>query len=224
MIIWSKSLAESAARGRIVDELTSTTSIAATLVGMATQEQAHDFPFDAINLWPYLAKNRPIPDDQVFYFASDSSQFFKASAFYRDVMMGTLSKRERASRSFGSTKLSERIFNAVYIKGKDKIVYWSKKDGSARGATYKTLPTDPMTLNRPAEAFMEKPVIDGSFPSTERGRQVFEDFVKYTKTPGSGELMHAAVFQGTDTTQEKRAREYFSQDLIANQIPEEEHE
>ncbi len=37
---------------------------------------------------------------------------------------------------------------------------------------------------------------------------VGQEFIDYTNVRGAGELMHNAVFDGTDTTNEKRAREY----------------
>jgi len=209
MIVWSKSLADSPAKGRIIEEITPTTDIAATLVGMAKKTDTPDFPFDGINLWPYLAKNTPVPDDQVFYFAGDGT-FYKACGLNREVKLGRLTKeeRERVSSSFGSTDMSEKIFHAVYIKGKEKIRYWSKKDGSARGAVYKKLPADARRLDTPAAAFKEELVVDGEFPTSEAGRRLFEEFIDYTKARGKGELMHAAVFKGTDMEKEKRARDY----------------
>jgi len=210
MIVWSKSLAGSSAKGRIVDEITPTTDIAATLVGMAKKADTPDFPFDGINLWPYLAKNTPVPDDQVFYFASDTSSFYKACGLYLETMMGGLSKeeRERVSKSFGSTEMKEPIFNAVYIKGKEKLIYWSKRDGSAQGAVYKKLPTDARRLDMPTASFKEELVVDGIFPRRKAGRKLFKEFVDYTKASGKDELMHAAVFKGTNTAKEKRARDY----------------
>ena len=214
MIFWSKSLADSPAKGRIVDEITPTTDIAATLVGMAKNAETPDFPFDGINLWPYLAKNTQVPDDQVFYFASDTSQFYKAAALYRSSMLGQLSKKEReqVSNSFGSTDMKEPIFNAVYIKGKEKIVYWSKKDGSARGAVYKELPKGARSLKTPETDFKEELVVDGKFPESEAGKKLFKEFIDYTAQKGPGELMHSAVFKGTDNTKEKLAREYLSKE------------
>jgi len=211
MIVWSKSLADSPAQGRIVEEITPTTDIAATLVGMATNTDTPDFPFDGISLWPYLAKNAPIPDDQVFYFASDTSQFYKAHGVYRrESMLRPLSEKERGHLAglFGGTDMNERIFNAVYIKGKEKIVYWSKRDGSARGAIYKELPTEARSLATPTEPFKEELVVDGKFPASEAGKELWKEFVDYTMARGPDELMHAAVFKGTDNTKEKRAQEY----------------
>lgn len=214
MIVWSKSLAGSAAKGLIVEEITPTTTIAATLVGMAKKAHTPKFPFDGINLWPYLAKNTPVPDDQVFYFASGNSSFYKACGLYLETMMGSLSKseRERVSKSFGSIEMREPIFNAVYIKGKEKIVYWSKRDGSASGAVYKKLPTGARSLKAPAIAFAEELVVDGNFPKRKADRRLFKEFVDYTKASGPDELMHAAVFKGTDTKKERRARYYLPKD------------
>ena len=210
MIFWSESLAGSPAKGRIVEEITPTTDIAATLVGMAGNTDTPDFPFDGINLWPCLAKNTAVPDDQVFYFASDTSQFYKANGLYQKALMGSLSEEERGriSKSFGSTGMHDRIFNAVYIKGKQKIVYWSTLDGAARGAVYKELPTGARTLKTPEASFKEEPVTDGTFPESEAGKKLFKEFVDYTTARGPDELMHAAVFKGTNTTKEKRVREY----------------
>jgi arylsulfatase B len=214
MIFWSKSLEDSAAKGRIVEELCPTTDIAATLVGMAEQTAQPDFPFDGINLWPYLESNTPIPDDQVFYFASDTSQFYKASGLYRESLMRPLSKEEKGSMSaFGSTASHDRIFNAVYIKGKEKLVYWSTLDESARGAVYKQLPTDARNFENPVLPFKEQTVVAGEFPESDAGQKLLKDFVEYTAAPGSGELMHAAVFHSDGNhDDEKRAREYV-QDL-----------
>lgn len=210
MIFWSKSLADSPAKGRIVDEITPTTDIAATLIGMAKKRDTPDFPFDGINLWPYLAKDTPVPDDQVFYFASDTSQFYKANGLYRKSVLGQLSKeeRERVSKAFGSTDMKEPIFNAVYVKGKEKIVYWSKKDGSAQGAVYKKLPEEGRSLKNPESDFREELVVDGKFPTSQAGKKLLKEFIDYTKARGPGELMHSPVFKGTNNTKEKRAREY----------------
>lgn len=215
MIFWSKSLEDSAAKGRIVEELCPTTDIAATLVGMAEQTAQPDFPFDGINLWPYLEFNTPIPDDQVFYFASDTSQFYKANGLYRESLMRPLSKEEQGSMSdsFGSTASHDRIFNAVYIKGKEKLVYWSTLDESARGAVYKQLPTDARNFENPVLPFKEQTVVAGEFPESDAGQKLLKDFVEYTAAPGPGELMHAAVFHSDGNhDDEKRAREYV-QDL-----------
>jgi len=211
MIVWSKSLADSPARGRIVEELTPTTDIAPTLVGIANNTAKPDFPFDGVNLWPYLAGNTPVPDDQVFYFASDTSQFYKANGLYRESLMRTLSKEERVrmSKRFGSTDMHDRIFNAVYVKGKEKIVYWSTLDGSARGAEYKKLPADGRTFDNPIVRFKEVPVAESRFPESEAGKKLLKEFADYTAAPGPGELMHAAVFRGDGNhDREKRAREY----------------
>jgi len=211
MIFWTKSLAESPAKGRIVDELCPTTDIASTLVGIAGKTEKPDFPFDGINLWPSLAKNTPVPDDQVFYFASDTSQFYKAYGVYRDVMMGSLSKedRERISETFGSTGMNDRIFNAVHIKGKEKLVYWSTLDGAARGAVYKKLPTRARTFADPAARFNEELIVDGKFPESAAGKKLLNEFAEYTAAPGLGELIHSAVFHGDGNhDNEKRAHEY----------------
>lgn len=211
MIFWSKSLANSPAKGRIVEEITPTTDIAPSLVGMARKTDKPDFPFDGINLWPYLANNSPVPDDQVFYFASDTSQFYKANGLYRESLMRSLSKEERGrmAKMFGSTDMYERIFNAVYVKGKEKVVYWSKLDGSARGAVYKELPTGARTFENPAGRFKEELVVDGQFPESKAGKKLLKEFAEYTATPGSGELMHAAVFKSNGNhDKEKRARDY----------------
>ena len=214
MIFWSKSLEDSAAKGRIVEELCPTTDIAATLVGMAEQTAQPDFPFDGINLWPYLESNTPIPDDQVFYFASDTSQFYKASGLYRESLIRPLSKEEKDSMSaFGATASHDRIFNAVYIKGKEKLVYWSTLDESARGAVYKQLPTDARNFENPVLPFKEQTVVAGEFPESDAGQKLLKDFVEYTAATGPGELMNAAVFHSNGNhDDEKRAREYV-QDL-----------
>jgi arylsulfatase A-like enzyme len=214
MIFWSKSLEDSAAKGRIVEELCPTTDIATTLVGMAEQTAQPDFPFDGINLWPYLESNTPIPDDQVFYFASDTSQFYKANGLYRESLMRPLSKEEQGSMSaFGATASHDRIFNAVYIKGKEKLVYWSTLDESARGAVYKQLPTDARNFENPVLPFKEQTVVAGEFPESDAGQKLLKDFVEYTSATGPGELMHAAVFHSNGNhDDEKRAREYV-QDL-----------
>jgi len=211
MILWAKALAESPAKGRIVEAITPTTDIAPTLVGLARSMAKPDFPFDGINFWPYLATNAPIPNDQVFFFASDTSQFHKANGLYRESLMGGVSKeeRERMAKRFGGTDMHERIFNAVYVKGKGKIVYWSKRDGSARGAVYKKLPTDARTFENPAAPFKEELIVGGEFPGSEAGKKLLKEFADYTAATGPGELMHAAVFRSNGNhDKEKRAREY----------------
>jgi len=212
MILWSKPLAESPAKGRIVEELSPTTAIAPTLVGLAEKANQPDFPFDGINLWPHLAQNTPVPDDQVFYFASDTSQLFKALGMnsHRQPETGTLKKLvdDTGDNIFGQAGKLDRIFNAVYIKGKEKIVYWSTLDGSARGAVYKELPSDGRTFENPVARFKEVPVAEGRFPESEAGQKLLKEFADYTARPGDDELMHAAVFRGTDMSKEKRARDY----------------
>ena len=210
MIFWSKSLADSAANGRIVEELCPTTDIAPTLVGMATQTDQPEFPFDGINLWPYLKSNAPIPDDQAFYFSSTTVSFYKACGLYLERMMGNLSKeeRKRASDSFGSTEMNDGIFNAVYVKGKEKLVYWSKTDGSVQGAVYQELPSNARNTENPESFFKEEQVFGGQFPTSEAGQKLLQEFIDYTNVGGPGELIHEAVFDSTDTTNEKRAREY----------------
>jgi arylsulfatase B len=210
MIFWSKSLANSPAKGRIVEEITPTTCIAPTLVGIAGKTDKPDFPFDGINLWPYLAKNTPIPDDQVFFFANGTSEFYKANGLYRESLMRQLSQEERGRMAelFGSTDMHERIFNAVYVRGKEKIVYWSKLDDSARGAVYKELPTGPRTFESPAAGFKENLIIDGQFPNSGRGKEVLEEFSEYVQGAGADELMHAAVFRTPDSKNIRPAREY----------------
>ncbi len=212
MIFWSKSLADSPAKGRIVEELTPTTDVAATLVGMAEKTDQPEFPFDGINLWPYLEKNTPVPDDQLFYFASDTSQLFKALGMnsHRQPETGMMKKlvTDTGDNIFGQAGKLDRIFNAVYVKGKEKVVYWSEKDGSAKGAVYKKLPTGARNLDTPAAIFKEALVVDGKFPTSEAGKKLLKEFIDYTAQEGPGELMHSAVFKGTDTTKEKRARDY----------------
>ena len=212
MIFWSKPLAESPAKGRIVEELSPTTAIAPTLVGLAEKANQPDFPFDGINLWPHLAQNTPVPDDQVFYFASDTSQLFKALGMnsHRQPETGTLKKLvdDTGDNIFGQAGKLDPIFNAVYIKGKEKIVYWSTLDGSARGAVYKELPTDGRTFENPVVRFKEERVAAGQFPESKAGQKLLKEFADYTARPGEDELMHAAVFKGTDMSKEKRARDY----------------
>ena len=112
------------------------------------------------------------------------------------------------SESFGSTGMHERVFSAVYVKGKEKIIYWSTLDGKARGAVYKKLPTGARISENPTVPFRERPVVGGLFPESEAGKALLREFVDYTAAPGPGELMHSAVFRGTDNSKEKRAREY----------------
>ncbi len=55
----------------------------------------------------------------------------------------------------------------------------------------------------------EELVVDGEFPESEAGKELFKEFVDYTAANGPGELMHAAVFRGNGNhDREKRAREY----------------
>ena len=121
----------------------------------------------------------------------------------------TMEEQGRMADSFGSTKTHDRIFNAVYIKGKEKLVYWSKLDGSARGAVYKELPVDARKSENPTTVFKEELIADGRFPESRAGKKLLKEFADYTAAPGPGELMHSAVFQGSGNhDNEKRAREY----------------
>ena len=217
MIVWSKALADASAQGRIVEELTPTTAITPTLVAIAEQTDQPKLAFDGINLWPYLAEDRAVPDDQIYYYASDTSQLFKALGMnsHREPEMGMLKKMvdDTGDNIFGQAGKLDRIFNAVYIKGKEKLVYWSTLDGSARGAVYKQLPTGARSFENPVLPFKEQTVVAGEFPQSDAGRQLLKEFVEYTAAPGPGELMHAAVFHSDGNHDNvKRAREYV-QDL-----------
>jgi len=123
--------------------------------------------------------------------------------------MRPLSKEERGrmSRAFGATEMRERIFNAVYVKGKEKVVYWSKLDGSARGAVYEKLPSGARTFENPAAIFREESIVGGQFPESEAGHKLLKEFAEYTAARGPDELMHSAVFKGNgNSDKEKRAR------------------
>jgi len=212
MIFWSKSISESAAKGRIVNEITPTTDIAPTLVGIAKNEKTPQFPFDGVNLWPYLEKNKPIPDDQIFCFVSATSQLYKALGMnsHRQPEIGILKNlvEETEDNIFGQAGKSDRIFNAVYVKGKKKIVYWSTLDGATRGAVYKELPSNGRSSENPQSVFKEEWVSAGEFPESKEGKKLMKEFEAYVSEPGFGEMMSSAVFKGTDNSKQKRAREY----------------
>ncbi len=63
-------------------------------------------------------------------------------------------------------------------------------------------------LKTPASSFKEELIVDGIFPESKAGKKLFKEFVDYTTERGQDELMHSAVFKGTDNTKEKRARVY----------------
>jgi arylsulfatase A-like enzyme len=212
MIFWSKAIASSKGSGRIVEELTTTTSIAPTLVGIADKKDKPDFPFDGINLWPYLAQNTPVPDDQVFFFANANSQIYKGAGLYRAFAHGL--RQEATKRfermEFGGLEYGSQtpIFNAVYIKGKDKIVYWSTLDGKGRGATYRQLPTRARATENPKAFFDEEMVLDGQFPRRGRGAEFLEEFAEYVQGVGDDELRASAVFNASHAKKLKPAREH----------------
>ena len=112
MIFWTKPIAGSEASGRIVDEITPTTCIAPTLVGIVDDRDKPDFPFDGINLWPHLAQNSPVPDDQVYFFANSNSSMNKASGVYRDQQYRVLdAKRGFEGMMFGGLNYWDRDSN-----------------------------------------------------------------------------------------------------------------
>ena len=212
MIFWTKPIAESGESGRIIEENTPTTCIAPTLVGIVDGQNKPDFPFDGINLWPYLARNTSVPDDQVYFFANGTSSINKASGVYRAQAYRELSKakKEFEGMRFGGLEYWDRdsIFNAVYIKGKDKLVYWSTLDGKGRGAVYKELPTGARSSENPKAFFQEEAVIDGQFPGSGRGAELLEEFAEYVRGAGEDELREGPVFNVTHTKRLKPAREH----------------
>jgi arylsulfatase A-like enzyme len=210
MIFWSKPIAGSEASGRIVDEITPTTCIAPTLVGIVDNRDKPDFPFDGINLWPYLAQNRPVPDDRVYFWANSKSSMNRASGVYRDQQYRvTDATREFEGMKLGDLTYGDRdsICNVVYIKGKDKLVYWSTLDGKGKGATYKQLPVQARSFENPVSVFKEEVVQDGQFPEGGRGAEFFEEFVEYIQGAGADELRESAVFNGGDVKNLKPLRE-----------------
>jgi len=209
MIFWSKPIAGSEASGRIVDEITPTACIAPTLVGIVDDRDKPDFPFDGINLWPHLAQNSPVPDDQVYFFANSKSSMNKASGVYRDQQYRVAdAKRQFEGMKFGGLNYWDRdsICNIVYIKGKDKLVYWSTLNGIGRGATYKRLPTGARSSENPRSFFQEEVVLQGQFPEDGRGAELLEEFAKYVQGAGEDELRESSVFNVTDTKRLKPAR------------------
>jgi hypothetical protein len=60
----------------------------------------------------------------------------------------------------------------------------------------------------PLITFKEEKIKEGEFPTSKAGKKFFKEFINYTKARGPSELMHSAVFKGTDNSKEKRAREY----------------
>jgi arylsulfatase A-like enzyme len=212
MIFWSKPIAKSAASGRIIEEIAPTTCIAPTLVGIVDGQDKPKFPFDGINLWPYLARNTSVPDDQVYFYANSRSAMNKASGTYRAMHYGELAdaKKKFEGMMFGDLNYwdHESICNVVYIKGKDKLVYWSSLDGTGRGATYKQLPVQARSYENPVSVFQEEVVIDGQFPDTGRGAELLEEFAEYVQGAGADELRESAVFNVTHTKSLKPAREH----------------
>ena len=210
MIFWSKPIAGSEASGRIVDEITPTVCIAPTLVGIVDDRDKPDFPFDGINLWPHLAQNSPVPDDQVYFFANSKSSMNKASGVYRDQQYRVPdAKRAFEGMMFGGLNYWDRdsICNVVYIKGKDKLVYWSTLDGKGRGAVYRELPTGARSSENPKALFQEEVVIDGQFPGNGRGAALLEEFVEYVQGTGADELRESAVFNAADVKRLKPVRD-----------------
>ncbi len=214
MIFWSKPIAGSAASGRIVNEITPTTCIAPTLVGIVDKKDKPDFPFDGINVWPHLAQNRPVPNDQVYFYANSKSSMYKASGIYRAKHYGGLAdaKREFEGMMFGGLNYWDRasICNAVYIKGKDKVVYWSTLDGKGKGATYRQLPVHARSIENPVSVFKEEVVLDGQFPEEGRGAEFLKEFVTYIQGAGADELRESPVFNATDVKRLKPVRERVS--------------
>ncbi len=97
--------------------------------------------------------------------------------------------------------------HVVYIRGKDKVAYWSTLDGKAKGATYKQLPVQARSYENPAFVFKEEVVLDGQFPQGGRGAKLFEEFTEYIQGAGADELRESAVFNGADVKQLKPVRE-----------------
>ncbi len=115
---------------------------------------------------------------------------------------------EKGDNIFGQAGLLDWIFNAVYVKGKEKIVYWSSLDGATRGAVFKELPNNARSSGYPQSLFKEEWVTAGTFPQSKAGKKLMKEFEAYIAIPGPGEMMHSAVFKGTDNSKQKRAREY----------------
>ena len=210
MIFWSKPISESAASGRLVDEMTPTTCIAPTLVGIADGVDTPGFPFDGINLWPYVGQNRPVPDDLVYFWANSKSSMNKASGVYRDQQYRVPNAtKEFEGMTFGDLTYGDRdsICNVVYIRGKDKIVSWSTLDGKGKGATYTQLPVQARSYENPAFVLKEEVVLDGQFPEAGRGAEFFEEFIEYIQGTGADELRESAVFNPSDASNLKPVRE-----------------
>ena len=135
-----------------------------------------------------------------------------ATGLYRASMYGLMQEEKKAfeGMKFGGLEYSaeDPIFNAVYIKGKDKLVYWSTLDGKGCGAVYKELPTGARSSENPKALFKEKVVIDGKFPESGRGREILEEFAEYVQGTGEDKLMHSPVFELPHSKSLKRAREY----------------
>ena len=101
----------------------------------------------------------------------------------------------------------DNLCNVVYIKGKDKLVYWSTLDGEGRGAVYKELPTGARSSENPKALFQEEFVIDGQFPGSGRGAELLEEFIEYVQATGADELRESAVFNATDVKRLKPVRD-----------------
>ena len=218
MIFWSKPIAGSEASGRIVDENTPTTCIAPTLVGIVDDRDKPDFPFDGINLWPHLAQNRPVPDDQVYFWANSRSSMNKASGVYRDQQYRVPNAtKEFEGMTFGDLTYGDRdsICNVVYIRGKEKIVSWSTLDGKGKGATYKQLPVQARSYENPTFVFKEEVILDGQFPEAGRGAEFFEEFVEYIQGAGADELRESAVFNDGDAKNLKPVRDRVNASVTA---------
>ena len=122
-------------------------------------------------------------------------------------------KDEYQGITFGGLEYWDRdsISNTVYIKGKDKIVYWSTLDGAARGATYKQLPALAHLDENPAAVFEEEDVLEGQFPASERGAATFKAFAEYIQDAGTaGELRESAVFNSSDEKNSKHVTEWMN--------------
>jgi len=212
MLFWTKDIANSKQSGRIVDEITPTTCIAPTLVGIVDMQEKSDFPFDGINLWPYLANNSPVPDDQEFFYSSAKSSFYKATGLYRASSYREIGKARKqfADESFGGLKYwdTDEVLNTVYIKGKKKLVYWSTHDGKAQGATYRKLAKGGRFSENPKSFFKEEYVNEGQFPKDVEGAAFFNDFKEYIGKTGKDELRESPVFNTSDIKHHKRVDHY----------------
>ena len=119
-------------------------------------------------------------------------------------------KKKFSQARFGDLKYWDRdeILNTVYIKGKDKIVFWSSKDGKNQGATYRKLPTKARLSENPQAFFKEEYIQQGQFPTDANGAAFMNDFIKLIAADGENELREIPIFSSSHAKNSKAVHDY----------------